>query len=141
MFSSNNLKDISFIIVCNVLPSTSKSSYACKNVLSFSGTTCLAAFYSTKNEKCIPAENSRENIVHLRSRHWLPVSEKIDFEILLLVYKAVNSRGLKKCMQDLLVSCEALRSSGTWLLCVHGTESEHIEAAFLELCASNFLPT
>ena len=68
----------------------------------------------------------------LKSLHWLPVSQRIDFKILLLVYKALNGLG-PKYIQDLLVPYEAsrpLRSSGTGLLCVPRTRTKQSEAAF-----------
>lgn len=68
----------------------------------------------------------------IKSLHWLPVSQRIDFKILLLVYKALNGLG-PKYMLDLLVPYEAsrpLRSSGTGLLCVPRTRTKQGEAAF-----------
>ncbi len=50
----------------------------------------------------------------LRSLHWLPVSQRIDFKILLLVYKALNGLG-PKYITDLPQNYEPsrpLRSSG-----------------------------
>ena len=56
----------------------------------------------------------------LKSLHWLPVCFRIDFKILLLVYKALN--GLAPVyLSDLLLSYEpvrALRSSGRGLLVI-----------------------
>lgn len=54
----------------------------------------------------------------LRSLHWLPVSHRIDFKILLMVYKAFNGLGAKY-ISDLLLNYELSRplsSSGTGLL-------------------------
>ena len=68
----------------------------------------------------------------LKSLHWLPVSQRIDFKILLVVYKALNGLGPKYIL-DLLVLYEAprpLRSSGTGLLCVPRTRTKQSEAAF-----------
>lgn len=68
----------------------------------------------------------------LRSLHWLPVCQRIDFKILLLVYKALNGLG-PKYISDLLLSYEPprpLRSSGTGLLCVPRVRTKHGEAAF-----------
>ncbi|MDF4331524.1 hypothetical protein P3396_23550, partial [Vibrio parahaemolyticus] len=44
----------------------------------------------------------------LKSLHWLPVCQRIDFKILLLVYKALNGLG-PKYISDLLVHYEASR--------------------------------
>lgn len=55
-----------------------------------------------------------------RSLHWLPVSHRIDFKILLMVYKAFNGLG-SKYISDLLLNYELSRplsSSGTGLLSV-----------------------
>ncbi len=56
----------------------------------------------------------------LKSLHWLPVCFRIDFKVLLLVYKALN--GLAPLyLSDLLLSYEpvrALRSSGSGFLTV-----------------------
>ena len=68
----------------------------------------------------------------IKSLHWLPVSQRIDFKILLLVYKALKGLG-PKYMLDLLVPYEAsrpLRSSRTGLLCVPRTRTKQGEAAF-----------
>ena len=58
--------------------------------------------------------------------------QRIDFKILLLVYKALNGLG-PKYISDLLVRYEAsrpLRSSGTGLLSVPRIKTKHGEAAF-----------
>ena len=49
----------------------------------------------------------RENTLHrfLKSPHWLPVCFRIDFKILLLVYKALNGRRPAH-LSDLLLSYE-----------------------------------
>ena len=68
----------------------------------------------------------------LKSLHWLPVCQRIDFKILLLVYKALNGLG-PKYISDLLVRYEAprpLRSSGTGLLSVPRIKTKQGEAAF-----------
>lgn len=68
----------------------------------------------------------------LKSLHWLPVSQRIDYKILLLVYKTLNGLG-PKYMLDLLESYETsrpLRSSGTGLLYVPRTRTKQGEAAF-----------
>ena len=68
----------------------------------------------------------------LRSLHWLPVCQRIDFKILLLVYKALNGLG-PKYITDLLTNYEPsrpLRSSGTGLLTVPRVRTKHGEAAF-----------
>ncbi|XP_068573506.1 uncharacterized protein, partial [Cebidichthys violaceus] len=68
----------------------------------------------------------------LRSLHWLPVQQRIDFKILLLVYKALNGLG-PKYISNLLLPYEPsrpLRSSGTGLLSVPRVRTKHGEAAF-----------
>lgn len=68
----------------------------------------------------------------LKSLHWLPVCQRIDFKILLLVYKALNGLG-PKYICDLLINYEPsrpLRSSGTGLLTVPRVRTKHGEAAF-----------
>ena len=44
----------------------------------------------------------------VRSLYWLPVSQRIDFKILLLVYKTLNGLG-SKYIRDLLVPYKASR--------------------------------
>ena len=78
----------------------------------------------------------------LRSLHWLPVSQRIDFKILLLVYKALNGLAPKYIL-DLLSPYEAsrpLRSSGTGLLCVPKIRTKQSEAAF-SYCAPHLWNT
>ena len=68
----------------------------------------------------------------LKSLHWLPVKQRIDFKILMLVYKALNGLG-PKYMTDLLIRYEptrALRSSGTGLLKIPRARTRQGEAAF-----------
>ncbi|KAF7668705.1 hypothetical protein LDENG_00294700, partial [Lucifuga dentata] len=68
----------------------------------------------------------------LRPLHWLPVCQRIDFKILLLVYKALHGSG-PKCIFDLIVQYEPsrpLRSSGSGLLSVPRVRTKHDEAAF-----------
>ena len=78
----------------------------------------------------------------LRSLHWLPVCQRIDFKILLLVYKALNGLG-PKYMQDLLVRNEptrSLRSSGSSLLLFPESElnTERQLTVFMPLkCGTN----
>lgn len=69
----------------------------------------------------------------LKSLHWLPVCFRIDFKILLLVFKALN--GLSPSyLSDLLLSYEptrTLRSSGRGLLLIPKVRTKtHGEAAF-----------
>lgn len=56
----------------------------------------------------------------LYSLHWLPVSFKIDFKILVLVYKALGGLGLSYLSDVLLTHepSETLRSSGSGLLII-----------------------
>uniref|UniRef100_A0A3P9BKS9 Reverse transcriptase domain-containing protein n=3 Tax=Maylandia zebra TaxID=106582 RepID=A0A3P9BKS9_9CICH len=68
----------------------------------------------------------------LRSLHWLPVRQRIDFKVLMLAYKALNGLG-PKYINDLLTQYEpsrSLRSSGSGLLSVPRVRTRHGEAAF-----------
>ena len=68
----------------------------------------------------------------LRSLHWLPVRQRIDFKVLMLVYKALNGLG-PKYISDLLTQYEPsrpLRSSGSGFLSVPRVRTRHGEAAF-----------
>ena len=68
----------------------------------------------------------------LKSLHWLPVPQRIDFKILLLVYKSLNGLG-PKYISDLLLHYDPprpLRSSGTGLLVVPRVRTKQGEAAF-----------
>jgi len=68
----------------------------------------------------------------LRSLHWLPVSERIDFKILLHTYNALNGLG-PKYIKDLLQRYEPsrpLRSSGAGQLTVPFVRSKRGKAAF-----------
>ena len=70
----------------------------------------------------------------LRSSHWLPVCQIIDFKILLLVYKALNGLG-PKYFSDLLPHYEPprpLRLLGTGLLSAQSEQvrAKHGAAAF-----------
>ena len=68
----------------------------------------------------------------LKSLHWLPVCHRIDFKILLIVYKSLNGPG-PKYLSELLQHYEpsrSLRSSGTGLLIVPRYKTKHGEAAF-----------
>ncbi|MDG2555395.1 reverse transcriptase domain-containing protein, partial [Vibrio parahaemolyticus] len=76
----------------------------------------------------------REHITPvLKSLHWLPVRFRIDFKVLLLVFKCLNGLG-PSYLSDLLLPYQpsrTLRSSGTGLLIVPRVRSEtHGEAAF-----------
>ena len=69
----------------------------------------------------------------LKSLHWLPVCFRIDFKVLLLVFKCLNGLG-PSYLSDLLLSYQPsriLRSSGTGLLNVPRVRTKtHGEAAF-----------
>uniref|UniRef100_A0AAQ5X7A8 Reverse transcriptase domain-containing protein n=1 Tax=Amphiprion ocellaris TaxID=80972 RepID=A0AAQ5X7A8_AMPOC len=68
----------------------------------------------------------------LKSLHWLPVTQRVDFKVLLLVYKALNGLG-PKYIRDLLtqyIPTRPLRSSGSGLLLVPRVKTKHGEAAF-----------
>ena len=69
----------------------------------------------------------------LKSLHWLPVSFRIDFKVLLLVFKSLNGLG-PSYLSHLLLPYEpsrALRSSGSGLLIVPKVRSKtYGEASF-----------
>ena len=68
----------------------------------------------------------------LRSLHWLPVAQRIDFKTALLVYKSLHGLA-PKYISDMLVPYEpsrTLRTSGTGLLQVPRVRTKHGEAAF-----------
>ena len=76
----------------------------------------------------------REHITPiLKSLHWLPVRFRIDFKVLLVVYKCLNGLG-PSYLSDMLLRYEpsrTLRSSGTGLLMVPKIRTKtHGEAAF-----------
>ena len=69
----------------------------------------------------------------LKSLHWLPVCFRIDFKVLLVVYKCLNGLG-PSYLSDLLLNYEpsrTLRSSGTGLLVVPKVKTKtYGEASF-----------
>lgn len=69
----------------------------------------------------------------LKSLHWLPVCFRIDFKVLLLVFKCLNGLG-PTYLSDMLLSYQpsrVLRSSGTGLLIIPRVNTKtHGEAAF-----------
>ena len=65
----------------------------------------------------------------LKSLHWLPVHQRIDFKILMLVYKSLNGLG-PIYLSNLLLHYEPLRSSGTGLLTIPRVGTKKGEAAF-----------
>ncbi|KAK7879696.1 hypothetical protein WMY93_033597 [Mugilogobius chulae] len=63
----------------------------------------------------------------LRSLHWLPVTQRIDFKTVLLVFKSLHGLA-PKYISDMLVRYEAsrtLRTSGTGLLLVPRVRTKH----------------
>lgn len=76
----------------------------------------------------------------LRSLHWLPVSQRIDFKILLTVYKSLNGSG-PIYISELLLHYEpsrTLRSSGSGLLTIPRINSKQGEAAFCYYASRNW---
>ena len=68
----------------------------------------------------------------LRSLHWLPLCKRVEFTIILLVYKTLNSLG-PKYLLDLLTPYQpsrTLRSSGKGLLTVYRPKTKHGKASF-----------
>ena len=68
----------------------------------------------------------------LRPLHCLPVCQRLDFKILLLLYKALNGFG-PKYISDQLPSygpSRPLRSSGSGLLSIPKVRTKHGETAF-----------
>ena len=55
-------------------------------------------------------KDKREHITPvLKSLYWLPVQFRIDFKVLSLVFKCLNSLGLSY-LSDLLLLCQPLRT-------------------------------
>lgn len=85
-----------------------------------------AARVLTKTKKC-------EHITPiLKSLHWLPVCQRIDFKIMLLTYKSLHGLG-PKYLTDMLPlhkSSRPLRSSETNLLIIPRVNTKHGEAGF-----------
>ena len=76
----------------------------------------------------------------LKSLHWLPVDKRIDFKILLLVFKSLNGLG-PRYINDLLHNYEpsrSLRSSGSGLLSVPRIRTKHGKAAFSYYAPTNW---
>jgi len=68
----------------------------------------------------------------LRSLHWLPVAFRIDFKVLLLVYKSLNGLG-PQYIADMLIEYKpnrSLRSSGSSHLEIPRVHSKQGESAF-----------
>lgn len=85
-----------------------------------------AARVLTKTKKC-------EHITPiLKSLHWLPVCQRIDFKIMLLTYKSLHGLG-PKYLTDMLPlhkPSRPLRSSETNLLIIPRVNTKHGEAGF-----------
>ena len=76
----------------------------------------------------------------LKSLHWLPVSYRIDFKVLLLVYKSLNGLG-PEYMNDILVEYKpsrALRSTDSGQIVEPRVQTKHGEAAFSRYAAQNW---
>ncbi|KAK0136078.1 Transmembrane protein 81 [Merluccius polli] len=76
----------------------------------------------------------------LKSLHWLPVSYRIDFKVLLLVYKSLNGSG-PEYMNDILVEYKpsrALRSTDSGQIVKPRVQTKHGEAAFSCYAAQNW---
>uniref|UniRef100_A0A3P9IWS2 Reverse transcriptase domain-containing protein n=1 Tax=Oryzias latipes TaxID=8090 RepID=A0A3P9IWS2_ORYLA len=72
----------------------------------------------------------------LKSLHWLPVSFRIDFKVLLLVYKSLHGTG-PSFLSDLLLVYDpprALRSTGAGLLVVPKVRTKTHGEAFFQHC-------
>ncbi len=68
----------------------------------------------------------------LRSLHWLPVTFRIDFKVLLLIYKSLNGLG-PKYMADMLTEYKpnrTLRSLGSSQLEIPSVHTKQRESAF-----------
>ncbi len=68
----------------------------------------------------------------LRSLHWLPVTFRIDFKVLLLVYKSLNGLGPKH-IADMLTEYKpnrALRSERSSQLYIPRVHTKQVESAF-----------
>ncbi len=84
---------------------------------------CHLFFRTRKSEHITPV---------LRSLHWLPVTFRIDFKVLLLVYKSLNGLG-PKYMSDMLTEYKPnrpLRSLGSSQLEIPRVHTKQGESAF-----------
>lgn len=68
----------------------------------------------------------------LRSLHWLPVPQRIDFKMALLDYMSFHGLAPKYIsdMMEQYKSCRTLRTSGSGLLPVPRVRTKHGEAVF-----------
>ncbi len=76
----------------------------------------------------------------LRSLHWLPVTFRIDFKVLLLVYKSLNGLG-PKYIADMLTEYKpnrALRSVGSSQLEIPRVHTKQGESAFSYFAARSW---
>ena len=76
----------------------------------------------------------------LKSLHWLPVSYRIDFKVLLLVYKSLNGLG-PEYMNDILVEYKpsrVLRSTDSGQIVEPRVQTKNGEAAFSCYAAQNW---
>ena len=84
---------------------------------------------------CLRPSKRREHISPvLASLHWLPVTFRIDFKVLLLTYKALNGQGPSYIAHSLTnyTPARTLRSSDTGLLQVTRSSHKKIgDAAFV----------
>ncbi|KAE8289426.1 hypothetical protein D5F01_LYC11126 [Larimichthys crocea] len=76
----------------------------------------------------------------LKSLHWLPVSHRIDFKVLLLVNKSLNGLG-PQYINDMLAEyrpSRALRSTDSGQIVEHRVQTRHSKAAFSSYAVHNW---
>ncbi len=86
-------------------------------------------------ESCSSSRTSEHITPVLRSLHWLPVTFRINFKVLLLVYKSLNGLG-PKYIADMLTEYKAnrpLRSVGSSQLEIPRVHTKQGESAFKTL--------
>lgn len=86
---------------------------------------CEGVFTGLSKKKKQIKQNINQHQDTGKSLHWLTVCKRIDFKILLLVYKALNDLNTLQCEAS-----RPLRSSGTGLFSVPRVRTKKGEAAF-----------
>ena len=127
---------------------TIPSLWWCDNKEGYFHTTLISTqMFTGKWKRCtrqipfiIPSLSCWEFTPVLKSLHWLPVSYRIDFKVLLLVYKSLNGLG-PEYMNDILVEYKpsrALRSTDSGQIVEPRVQTKHGEAAFSRYAAQNW---
>ncbi len=114
---------------------TSRVDYYCTGLLAGLPKKTIRQLHLIQNAAAMILTRTRksEHITPvLRSLHWLPVTFRIDFKVLLLVYKSLNGLG-PKCIADVLTAYKPnrpLRSVGSSQLEIPRVHAKQGESAF-----------